>query len=273
VERSGGAGEAARGGEAVALNDLARIRTRWLRGPYRGLLRARARRRRLVPGVTVVTVNFNGLPFVQVLVAAVERFAPDARLLVVDNGSTDGSLEWLAAAGIRVKRLGCNIGHGPALDLGFLEVGTEFAVALDIDAFPISDEWLPKLLQGLDGGADVAGACQKPPATMFGREYIHPCCLAMRTRDFVTKRHSFRPRADEWDVGEGISVHSERIAGLPPTSIRGPGAVGTVFGDVVYHNYYSVRFSLTDADRIDWVDRGEPELAWSEAVARYLGPR
>jgi glycosyltransferase involved in cell wall biosynthesis len=249
----------------------ANIELRWLRGPLRSLLRASARFRRFTPGVTVVTVNYNSLPFVRVLVDAVRRFAPDARLLVVDNGSSDGSVEWLASEGITVMRLGQNVGHGPALDLGFLRVRTRIAVALDIDAFPISPDWLPKLLGMLDDGADVAGACQKPAATHYGREYIHPCCLAMATRDFVRRNHSFRAQPDEWDVGEAISLRSSRIGCLPTTSIRGPGAVGTVFGDVVYHNYYSVRFSVTSADKIDWVDRGQPELAWSEAVEQYLG--
>jgi glycosyltransferase involved in cell wall biosynthesis len=243
------------------------VELRWLRGPYRSLLRARSRRRRSVPGVTV---NVNSLPFLQVLVAAVRRFAPDARLLVVDNHSTDGSVEWLAAEGIPAMRLHQNVGHGPALDLGFLRVRTEIAIALDIDAFPISHDLLPTLLALLDDGADVAGACQTPTATHYGREYIHPCCLAMRTQDFARRTESFRARKDEWDVGEEISLRSQRIGPLPPTSIRGPGAVGTVFGGVVYHNYYSVRFSVTTADRIDWVDRGQPELAWSEAVEQYL---
>jgi glycosyltransferase involved in cell wall biosynthesis len=248
----------------------ANVELRWLRGPYRSVLRARCRRRRFVPGVTVVTVNYNSLPFVQVLVGAVRRFAPEARLLVVDNHSTDGSVEWLTSAGVDVVRLPQNIGHGPGLDLGFLKVRTEIAIALDIDAFPTSAAWLPTLLELLNGGAEVAGACQTPTATHYGREYIHPCCLAMRTHDFALRNQSFRARKDEWDVGEELSLRSKRLGPLPPTSIRGPGAVGTVFGGVVYHNYYSVRFSVTTADRIDWVDRGQPELAWSEAVDQYL---
>jgi glycosyltransferase involved in cell wall biosynthesis len=247
------------------------MEVRWLRGPYRSILRARTRIRKLTPGVTVVTANYNSLPFLEVLVGAVRRFAPGAELLVVDNASTDGSLEWIARERIRTLRLRQNIGHGPALDLGFLSVRTEFAVALDVDAFPISEDWLPTLMRMLDGGAEIAGAAQEPSATMFGREHIHPCCLAIRTRDFARKRHSFRAKAGHWDVGEGISLRAASIAGLPPTSIRGPGAVGTVFGDVVYHNYYSVRFSITTSDQIDWVTRGQPEAAWSEAVERYLG--
>jgi glycosyltransferase involved in cell wall biosynthesis len=249
----------------------ANIELRWLRGPQRSLMRTLARRRRLVPGVTVATVNYNSLPFLRVLVGAVRRFAPEAQILVVDNGSTDGSVEWLAAEDVTVMRLRQNIGHGPALDLAFFRVRTEIAIALDIDAFPISPQWLPTLLALLDDGAEVAGACQTPGATHYGREYIHPCCLAMRTRDFVRRDQSFRARPEQWDVGEELSLRSARIGPLPPTSIRGPGAVGTVFGNVVYHNYYSVRFSVTTADRIDWVDRGQPELAWSEAVEQYLG--
>lgn len=249
---------------------VTRARRRWLRGPQRTLAWARARFRRLAPGVTVVTVNHDSLPFLQVLVHAVRRFAPDARLLVVDNASRDGSREWLAREGIDVLALSENIGHGPALDLGFLAVRTEIAIALDVDAFPIADRWLPTLVDLL-ADAEVAGARPHPPATMYGRSYVHACCLAIRTRDFVAKRHSFRPRAQEWDVGEGITLRAANAAFLAPTHIRGPGHVGTVFGDVVYHNFYSVRFSVTDAEKIDWVDRSEPELAWAEAVERYLG--
>ena len=35
--------------------------------------------------------------------------------------------------------LDTNVGHGPALDLGWLRARTQTVVALDVDAFPISD--------------------------------------------------------------------------------------------------------------------------------------
>jgi glycosyltransferase involved in cell wall biosynthesis len=243
---------------------------------YRPALAAlRLRARRALPGLrpgaaTVVTVNWNSLPFLRVLLQALERFGPPVpEVIVVDNGSADGSLEFLAGRpGTRTIRLRGNPGHGTGLDVGFLAAGTEFVVAMDIDAFPIRAGWLDDLLAPLDRGHTISGAHVK-------RDYVHPCCLAMRTERFVRRGMSFRARyRDHYgDVGELMAAGDPGpFHFLEPTSVRGPGAVGSVFGDLVYHNFYSTRFSLTPTDVIDGVVRqDDPALAWSEAVARYLG--
>ena len=78
-----------------------------------------------------------------------------------------------------------NVGHELALDVGFLLAETEYVVALDVDAFPLDEDWLDRLLAPLASGNEVAGA-------RLNREYVHPCCLAMRKERFVLRRHSFR---------------------------------------------------------------------------------
>ena len=63
-----------------------------------------------------------------------------------------------------------------------------------------------------------------------------------------------------------------RLHFFEPTSQRGPGDVGTVFGDLVYHNFYSTRFGTTRAPTLDAVvGRDDPTAAWDEALARYGG--
>jgi glycosyltransferase involved in cell wall biosynthesis len=234
-------------------------------------LRRRARLGRVVSGgVTLVTVNWNSLPYLQALYRAVRRFGPpDLRIIAVDNGSSDGSREWLrATSDIRPVLLPMNVGHAAALDLGFLLAETEFVVALDVDAFPIRDGWLDLVLRPLRGGAEVAGA-------HLHRDYVHPSFLAMRLARFVLRGYSFRARVRGgrmiWDTGEGISVlEKERVHLIERTSLRGPGDLGSVFGGVLYHNFYATRFGRTDRDRLGPVERDEPARAWAEAVATYL---
>jgi glycosyltransferase involved in cell wall biosynthesis len=240
-------------------------------------LRLRAHRRlpRLRRGeVTVVTVNWNSSSYLRVMLRLVRSRSPGGvRILVVDNASQDDSRELLAREEcVASVRLPFNVGHDLALDIGFLLVETEFAVALDVDAFPLHANWLTELLSPLSSGREISGA-------RLNREYVHPCCLAMRTARFVQRKHTFRsryrPRADDrdasGDVGEEISAREAgRLHFVDPTSRRGPGDVGTVFGDLVYHNFYATRFQATSDRTLDvHVGPGDPEAAWSEALARY----
>jgi glycosyltransferase involved in cell wall biosynthesis len=195
-------------------------------------------------------------------------------VLVVDNHSSDGSRAWLdRQPDVKVIALPANVGHGLALDIGFLNVRTEFAVALDTDAFPFREAWLDTVLDPLRGdfiasGGDTLG-------------YAHPSFFAMRTRAFVERRHSFVAHVDpdsgdlKWDVGQRISVRErDRCHRVPTTEVRGPGPLGTVYGGVVYHNFYSVRHLRLPSDddvKLDGlVDRTDARTAWNEAVARYL---
>jgi glycosyltransferase involved in cell wall biosynthesis len=242
------------------------------------LLRLRARRRlsRLRPGAaTVVTVNWNSWSHLETLIDVVtRRSSAMTQILVVDNGSRDDSRRRLKERQeIRTVMLPVNLGHELALDIGVLLCETEYVVTLDVDAFPLHDRWLRELLAPLQDGAEVSGA-------RLNRDYVHPCCWSMRTVRFVEQRHSFRshyvPRAAgrdaSGDVGEEISTReSPRLHFFEVASQRGPGDVGTVFGDLVYHNFYATRFRATSESTLDSVvEPGDPESAWEEALRRYV---
>lgn len=241
------------------------------------LLRARAQRRlgALRPGAaTIVTVNWNSWEHCAVLIDLVQRRSPaGTEILVVDNASEDESRQQLRSrSDVRRLLLPVNMGHDLAMDLGVLLCETEYVVALDVDAFPLHDRWLEELLGPLARGAQVSGA-------RLNREYVHPCCWAMKTARFVGQEHSFRsryrPREEgrdaSGDVGEEISVaEAPNVHFFEVTSQRGPGDVGTVFGDIVYHNFYATRFKATDEGTLDGVVAvDDPALAWEEALERY----
>ncbi|HYQ79500.1 MAG TPA: glycosyltransferase [Solirubrobacterales bacterium] len=241
-------------------------------------LRARARRRLdlLEPGAaTVVTVNWNSWSHLEVLIDVVRRRSPaNTRIIAVDNGSEDESRQRISARDdAEGLLLPANVGHELAMDLGVLLAETEFVVALDVDAFPLHDDWLERLLAPLSAGAQVSGA-------RLNRSYVHPCCWAMRRARFVEQGHSFRahyvPRSEgrdaSGDVGEEISTaEAPNVHFFEVTSQRGPGDVGTVFGDLVYHNFYATRFNATSDQTLDGVvAANDSARAWDEALQKYV---
>ncbi len=237
---------------------------------------------RLHPGATVAIVNWNAVDLLKDVVYALERFGPPSGgrldILVIDNGSTDGSRRWLrsqrSTGRVRSVLLSRNVFHGPAMDLAFLLSRTEYTVALDVDAFPIVEGWLDELLEPLRHHKFVTGAEAK-------RGYIHPCCLAMRTSYFAARRHTFTPHVgtwnpallgrEEWDTGESITRREglDRVHAFPRTRVRGPMQLGSVFGGFVYHNGASTRLRSDIA--VDGLTPTDAECAWNEALTEYLG--
>lgn len=233
---------------------------------------ARRSRRPLAPGrFTVLTVNWNTLEFLEVLLRGVEQFSPPGtEVIVVDNASRDGSREMLKGMqgrpGLRSVLLPINLGHGPALDLAASLVHTEFFVTLDVDAFPVSPDWLRVLQEHLDAGNRVVGG-------HMHRGFAHPSMLAMRTADFRGPDHTFLrsswrssdsfEHGRSWDVAELISMRERpHVALVEPSEVRGPGVIGTVYGGIVYHNWFSAQ---GPEER-----RTEARTAWREAEARFL---
>ena len=230
-----------------------------------------SRRGPLQPGVTVVTVNWNSLPFLRVMLDAIRAMSPaDTQILVVDNGSSDGSVEYLRSrSDVRLLRLPVNVGHGIGLDLGAAMVSTEYVAVLDIDAFPVSPQWLPDSIAALKAGAQVAGA-------RMHRNFIHPCFLVTRTSLLREYDLTFRPVGSLsnlstgaplfLDVAEALAQRaivkfggSQALHPFEITSSLGGGVDGAVFGDLVYHNMFATQGKGRDRALGHWRD----------AVARY----
>lgn len=110
--------------------------------------------------VTVIVVNWNGGELLtQCLRALAGQSLPPARILVVDNGSTDGSAELAEAIpGVTLRKTGENLGFAAANNRAFQECDTEFVALLNPDALPEPD-WLASL---------VAAAQAYPDAAAFG---------------------------------------------------------------------------------------------------------
>lgn len=106
----------------------------------------------------VVILNWNGLQHLQHYLPRVVKATRDADIVVADNGSTDGSVEWLREAmpTVQLVLLDKNYGFAEGYNRALKQLqGYDIFVLLNSDIEP-ADGWLQPLLAQLAQNEDVA---------------------------------------------------------------------------------------------------------------------
>ncbi|HYC81611.1 MAG TPA: glycosyltransferase family 2 protein [Solirubrobacterales bacterium] len=85
------------------------------------------------PAVAIVVPSWNSLPLLGRCLDSVAAEAGEAELVVVDNGSGDGSLELLRERGIHHLALPRNVGFAAAVNLGAARTAAPYVLALNAD--------------------------------------------------------------------------------------------------------------------------------------------
>ena len=97
----------------------------------------------------VVVPNWNGAAWLPDCLDSIEsQTLRPARVVVVDNGSTDGSLELLAERGVEVVELGRNTGFAHAANRGIEAAGGELVALVNTDVV-LEPDWLERMAAAL----------------------------------------------------------------------------------------------------------------------------
>ena len=110
-------------------------------------------------GVTVAIPVYNGARYLDEVLAAVraQRVDREVELLVVDSGSTDGSLDICARHGARIHSIPkAEFSHGGTRNLAMQLATGDHVAFLTQDATPAHDSWLAAMLEGFEQADDVA---------------------------------------------------------------------------------------------------------------------
>ncbi|MFZ5917797.1 MAG: glycosyltransferase family 2 protein [Chloroflexota bacterium] len=110
--------------------------------------------------VCVIIPTWNGRAFLAYCLPAVAaQLGAEAELVVVDNGSQDGTADWLAQhfPRVRLLRNPTNLGFAVAVNQGIRATASEFVVLLNDDTV-VDDGWLAALIQAAGSDPDV-GMC------------------------------------------------------------------------------------------------------------------
>ena len=121
-----------------------------------------------IPLLTVIVPVYNEVETIDQLVRRVLAAPYAKQLIVVDDGSTDGTAEvleaWQRCPGIELLRHGKNRGKGAAIRTGLELARGRFTIVQDAD-LEYDPEDYPRLMEPL-----LSGAAQ----VVYGSRYIHP---------------------------------------------------------------------------------------------------
>ena len=234
--------------------------------------------------ISILSVNWNCLDWMQLLVQSVRKFTTvPYEMVIVDNNSQDGSVEWLGKQNdVRAILLDQNIGHGAGLDLGLQHVKYPCCLVLDIDAHLMKKHWDFDLLDILSKNAQ----CKLIAAKGGEPKPIHPCFMFFPVAFFRQHKFSFK-HTKEYDVGRklypdilnlGYEVFRVGIGyEKAPNGKYYEGAFGDVYylnqQCLIYHNWYSARmWQKEKVDNLtkDEFERGKKIVFGQELVQKIL---
>ncbi len=111
--------------------------------------------------VTIIIPNYNGVHFMEPCLAALKRQKyQNFDLLVVDNGSTDGSEEWLKAHRMPSIFLAENTGFSGAVNMGIQAAKTPYVILLNNDTEP-EPEYVGSMVKAIEASPRIFSVSPK----------------------------------------------------------------------------------------------------------------
>jgi GT2 family glycosyltransferase len=127
--------------------------------------------------VAVVILNWNGKQLLSRYLDSVIRYSQlssgSVEIVVADNGSTDGSLEWVRQEvneTVRCLDLGANHGFAKGYNLALSQIESQYAILLNSDV-EVTAGWLDPLIEYLDAHPQVV-ACQPKIRSLKQRTFF-----------------------------------------------------------------------------------------------------
>ena len=161
----------------------------------------------VVDTVSVIIVNYNTVEATTACIESVLRTTDERifRIIVVDNGSSDGSADALGAAfpQVRVVEAGSNIGFGRAVNLGVREADGDYVLLLNPDtiALPVSLNALRQFARvhtkyGVYGGRTLTPELTLDPHSCWGKPTLwSTLCFGLGLSTFFATSPLFDPES------------------------------------------------------------------------------
>jgi GT2 family glycosyltransferase len=154
-----------------------------------------------VPAVSVVIPNWNGRAWLESCLGSLAggELVP-AEVIVVDNASEDGSLEYLRSGhpDVRVLALDLNTGFAHAANRGLAAASCELVALINTDVIVASD-WLGRMASALTGDSLAASAACKM-LWLEDPNIVYDAGDILRRDGVCEQRGRFGADDGRWDV-------------------------------------------------------------------------
>jgi GT2 family glycosyltransferase len=165
-----------------------------------------------MPEVAVIVLNYNGSALLANCLGSLARLSTPARWVVADNGSNDGSLDYVRQSfpGVDVFDLGGNLGFAAGYNAAIALVDSPWLVLLNNDA-TLQPDWIEQLL---------CWAKNRPQAAILGGKLLFgPAGSGERGR-VQSAGASFTDAGTAFEMGWGVEDRGQfddpRMVGAIP---------------------------------------------------------
>lgn len=153
----------------------------------------------------VLIVNWNGRQYLNRCLTALfdQRFG-DFQTVMIDNGSTDGSCDWVTEhfPQIRLIRLTENVGFAQANNIGIASTSSRYVVTLNNDT-EVESDWLETLIGTAEADAMI-GSCASRIVLASRPHILDSAGIEVDPFGFAWQRGHGRPDGGKYRQAENV---------------------------------------------------------------------
>lgn len=121
--------------------------------------------------ISLIIPSYNNLNHLKNVYASIQKHAPEAEVILLDDGSNDGTQDWIQQQDCITYRSETRIGHTILYDVG-IELATNDIVGILHADMIIGPNYIENLLKHLKPGRVVGATRVEPPLHPEGKEKI-----------------------------------------------------------------------------------------------------
>ncbi|MBU4223245.1 MAG: glycosyltransferase family 2 protein [Euryarchaeota archaeon] len=157
------------------------------------------------PPVSVIIVNFNGKHYLKNCLSSLSAQSyPATEVIFVDNGSSDGSIEYVRNEfqSVRIIESKKNLGFAKGNNLGIKEARGELIATLNNDT-QVSPRWLEELVGAMNSD-ELVGICASKMLFMKDHGMINSTGICLSRSGTCWDRGIFEPDAGQYGSMEEV---------------------------------------------------------------------